>query len=258
MEAYVKQNKLAWEHNTYNFWVRQNGPPEERAKLDLKDPQAMIKKYMKYFGDVADTSIAVVCGSCGKKAVPLAILGAAVTVFDLSEENARYGMETALAAGVNLDYVVGNILDISMWSYGGFFDIVFMEGGILGYFHDLRKFMNIMHSLLKHGGRLICSDFHPLNKAVDILGVRKPREEMADDTEHDYFSTDIEECEMPHARFYEEPIRSAYPKMRVRRWTLSEILNAAIGAGFFITGFDEHPAWQNERFPGEFTLLAEK
>ena len=31
--------------------------------------------------------IANICGSCGKKAIPLALLGADVTVFDISEEN---------------------------------------------------------------------------------------------------------------------------------------------------------------------------
>jgi hypothetical protein len=118
--------------------------------------------------------------------------------------------------------------------------------------------MNMMFALLKHGGRMICSDFHPFNKAVDILGVRRPLDEITEGTVNDYFSTEIEECEMPHARFYDEPIRSAYPKMRVRRWTLSEIINTAIGAGFLITGFDEHPAWQNDKLPGEFTLLADK
>ena len=47
--------------------------------------------------------IANICGSCGKKAVPLAILGAEVTVFDISEDNKRYALEVAAAAKVDLN-----------------------------------------------------------------------------------------------------------------------------------------------------------
>ncbi len=36
----------------------------------------------------------------------------------------------------------------------GDYDIVFAEMGILHYFSDLSPFMNVIHSLLKDGGRL--------------------------------------------------------------------------------------------------------
>ena len=58
----------------------------------------MLRKYAGYLPEVKDKRIAV-CGSCGKKAVPLAVLGAQVVVFDLSEDNRRYACETAEAAG---------------------------------------------------------------------------------------------------------------------------------------------------------------
>jgi SAM-dependent methyltransferase len=167
-------------------------------------------------------------------------------------------METAKIAGVDLDYVIGNVLDIDMWVYGGFFDMVFMEGGILHYFHDIKRFMNVMYGLLKDGGRMICSDFHPIHKITDVLDLRGRKNEPAELSEADYFSTVIEESEMPHARYYDEEKRGAYPKCSLRRYTLSDIINAAVGAGFIIRGFDEHPAWTNPKLPGEFTLLAEK
>ena len=68
--------------------------------------------------------------SCGKKAVPLAVLGAQVSVFDISKDNEKYALELAAAAGVSLDYVVGDVLEMDMEKYGNSFDAVFMEGGI--------------------------------------------------------------------------------------------------------------------------------
>ena len=62
----------------------------------------MLRKYAAYFDRYEGIKIANICGSCGKKAIPLALLGADVTVFDISEENRRYAMETAQAANVSI------------------------------------------------------------------------------------------------------------------------------------------------------------
>lgn len=258
MEKYIEKNKLAWEYNAYDFWVMHQGTPADMAKKDMENPGAALKKYAKYFGDVRGVKIAVICGSCGRKAVPLAILGASVTVFDLSKENARYATEMADAAGVKMEYIVGDVLSADMMIYGGYFDIVFMEGGILHYFHDITRFMSVMYALLREGGRMICSDFHPLNSIIDVLGLWGRKEPSAELTETDYFSSDIKETEMAHAKFYDEEKRRAFPRCSIRGHTLSEIINAAIKSGFKIIGFDEHPAWTNPKLPGEFTLLADK
>lgn len=250
MDKYAEQNKIAWEYDAYNFWVSDSGTPAERAKKDIADPRAMLKKYSRYFGDVNGIRIANICGSCGKKAIPLALLGASVTVFDISKDNMKYACETAEAAGTSIDYIVGDIMDIDMSVYSEYFDVVFMEGGILHYFFNIDRFMGVMNNLLKSGGRMICSDFHPINKFLDVLELGNPLT--------DYFSTDITECEVAHARFYDDEKRKIFPKCKIRRYTLSEIINSVINNGFVLRSFEEHPAWKNKNLPGEFTILADK
>ena len=71
----------------------------------------------------------------------------------------------------------------------------------------------------------------------------------------DYFSTEIFEGEMAHARFFEESIRAQMPKCSYRKYTVSEIINSVINNGFTLRKFDEHPAWTN-KVPGEFTIVA--
>lgn len=250
MVDYSIQNKKAWEYNAYDFWVKQSGTPTERAKRDLEDPIGMLKRYADYFDTYSGIKVANICGSCGKKAVPLALLGAEVTVFDISEDNKRYALEVAAAAKVNLQFEVCDILEIDRDKYGNYFDVVFMEGGVLHYFHDLNEFMSIMFALLKDEGKMICSDFHPFTKIADILNLEQ--------TTVDYFSTEVFEGEMAHARFYEEEIRKQMPKCSYRKYTISEIINAVIDSGFTLKKFDEHPAWTNEKLPGEFTVTAKK
>lgn len=204
----------------------------------------------RYFDTYSGIKVANICGSCGKKAVPLALLGADVTVFDISEDNKRYALEVAAAAKVDLQFEVCDILEIDRDKYGNYFDVVFMEGGVLHYFHDLNEFMSIMFALLKDEGKMICSDFHPFTKIADILNLEQ--------TTVDYFSTEVFEGEMAHARFYEEEIRKQMPKCSYRKYTISEIINAVIDSGFTLQKFDEHPAWTNEKLPGEFTVTAKK
>lgn len=250
MTEYTKQHKKAWEFDAYEFWVEHAGSPLQRAKEDLEDPVRMLRQYSSYFDTYEGIRVANICGSCGKKAIPLAILGAQVTVFDLSEANCKYALETASAAGVQIDFQVCDIMEINLDKYGEYFDVVFMEGGILHYFHDIDQFMKVCHTLLKPAGKMICSDFHPFTKIADLLELEQPS--------RGYFDTAVFEGEMAHARFYEEPVRSRMPKCLYRKYTVSEIINSVIGCGFALERFDEHPAWTNDRVPGEFTLVARK
>lgn len=250
MRDYSIQNKSAWEYNAYEFWVNKNGTPTIMAKKIKENPLGMLKKYARYFDNYMGIRVANICGSCGKKAIPLAILGSEVTIFDISEENKKYALEVAEAAKVNVNFEVCDIMEIDMRKYEGYFDIVFMEGGILHYFHDISQFMQIMYSLLKSNGKMICSDFHPFTKVLDILNQELPVT--------DYFSTDIFEGEMAHARFFEKEIRNEMPTCSYRKYTISEIINAVLENGFSLKRFDEHPAWTNNKVPGEFTILADK
>ena len=250
MRNYSEQNKKAWEYNAYEFWVREAGTPAERAKQDIADPEKMLRRYARYFDRYQGVKVANICGSCGKKAIPLALLGAEVTVFDISEDNMRYATETAEAANVTIGYEVCDVLEADLEKYGGYFDVVFMEGGILHYFHDIDEFMKMMNALLKPGGKMICSDFHPFTKIVDSLKIGVPA--------MGYFCSDVYEGEMAHARFYPEEIRRQMPKCSYRKYTVSEIINAMIRNGFSLKQFDEHPAWEDDKLPGEFTAVAIK
>ena len=250
MKDYSIQNKKAWEYSAYDFWVKQNGTPQELAEKILENPKTHLRKYARYFDSLEGLKVANICGYCGKKAIPLSLLGAEVTVFDISEDNKKYASEVAEAAGTTINYVVGDVLEIEKEKFYGTFDVVFMEGGILHYFHDINEFMQIMYGLLKQGGKLICSDFHPFQKISDILNFGQPT--------MDYFSTEVFEGEMAHARFYEEEIRKQMPKCSYRKYTISEIINGIIRSGFVLQRFDEHPAWENKTVPGEFTAIAYK
>ena len=74
MKEYSLQNKKAWEFSAYNLGIEHVGTPEEWAKRDRENPISMLKRYAKFFEGYENIRVANMCRSCGKKAIPLAIL----------------------------------------------------------------------------------------------------------------------------------------------------------------------------------------
>jgi len=66
---------------------------------DNTDPEGFVESAK---GDKVDYVSLIIHGN-GRKAVPLALLGADVTVFDISEENKRYALELAEAANTHIE-----------------------------------------------------------------------------------------------------------------------------------------------------------
>jgi 2-polyprenyl-3-methyl-5-hydroxy-6-metoxy-1,4-benzoquinol methylase len=245
MDKQALVNKKAWEHRAYEFWNNRHGGAAEQAAKIVANP-AVRKHYRKYLDNVSGKKIANPCGSNGRQAVPLAFLGADVTVFDISEGNKRYALELAAAAGVSIDYVLGDFLEIDLDEYGEAYDIVYAEGGILHYFSDIDMFTKILFSITKPNGRLILSDFHPFRKISSAsLG-----------TDGDYFDKQIHSGKVAYQDFFPKDEQEDFPKCSLRFYTLSEIINSVITAGFTIEEFLEHPAVDDEKRPAEFTIIA--
>lgn len=248
------QNKKAWEHRAYDFWISQ-GSPSEIAAYIKSNPIARLRLHQKYFQNVKGLNIGNPCGASGKKAVALALMGANATVFDISEENKKYALELSIAAEVHLDYQLGDIYDVDLTKYGSYFDILYLEGGILHLFDDLNRFIKTLHALLKPEGKLILSDFHPfrkLNPKGSSLAMSVPQ------TKGDYFDDQIYYAEAPFKPFFSEEEQEDFPDCMYRFYTLSQIINSVVQNGFILKEFNEHPNWDDSKLPGEFTIYAIK
>lgn len=126
-EQLARANKAAWETKAYQAWVQHHGSPEALAEELKKDPRHPLRYWLKYTGDPSGAKILNLLGSHGRKAIPLALLGAEVTVVDISAENRRYATEVAACAGVQLNYICSDVLHIPDEESLGQFDYVLME-----------------------------------------------------------------------------------------------------------------------------------
>ena len=169
-------------------------------------------------------------------------------MFDISEENAKYALELAHHAETKIEYIVGDIYAIDLTRYSDTFDILYLEGGILHYFADLKRFLQILFTMLKPGGQLILSDFHPVGRWIDTDLMYTPR----------YFDQALQTGDLAYKSHFTDQEQVDFPDVSVRYFTLSEILNGVIETRFTLQQFEEHRGWNGENIPKEFTLLATK
>lgn len=250
-EELARANKAAWETKAYEAWVRTYGTPEELAEeLKIKNTH-LLRYWLKYTGDPAGKRVINLLGSHGRKAIALALLGADVTVVDISEENRLYATQTAAAAGVKLDYICSDALRIPGEEALGEFDIVLMEFGVLHYFTDLSAIFTVVRRRLGPRGRFLLTDFHPFARAW-------MRTNQLSQPTGAYFDDSIRQGEIAFAKLLPEEDRSQLKDVLVRSWTVGEIITAIGSTGLRIRAFEEIPASENPRLPEFYTLVADQ
>ena len=254
MNNIVEENKLAWEHKVYEWRTDFQGSPEVVAKDIICNPEKFLRFHFGLFENLNDKKVASICGSDGRRAVALAVLGAESTVFDVSEPQKRYALELAKAAKVEINYELGDFCVQNNNIYFKRFDYAYAEGGILHYFHDLPIFFRKVYSILKDDGVFIMSDYHPFQKTCNV---NKPKRNV-ELTEGNYFDTRVHTGHVPYFKYFSEEDKINFPNCKLRFYTLSEIFNTMINEGFIIKSFYEHPKKNNPKIPFEYTIVARK
>lgn len=237
----TKANQRAWNAGRFDVWLSAFGSIEAEAARIVADPRHVLRRILPYLGKVAGQRICNVQGSHGRLAVALARLGASVTVIDFSEENRRFALGLAEAAGVAIDYALCDVMEASSLGRAHEFDVLVLELGILHYHQDLDGFFEVMRELAASGCTLLLNEFHPVQRK--LFWPSGP---------HDYFHTELVEADVPSP----ETDGASLGKCRYRFWTMAEVLTAIIKAGFTLEQLEEHPDWSDATIPGSFTLLA--
>lgn len=253
-EKQTEANRLAWNTKAYDAWMTHLGTPTEQAEKLKTDPKYPLRRWLKYIGEPKGVRIINLLGSTGGKAIPLAILGAEVTIVDISSENMRYALEVAKATDVKVKYINADVLKIPNEEELRNFDIVLMEFGILHYFSDLDLIFTVVTRMLKPNGRFILTDFHPFaSKLLTDVGNGIVLKENGN-----YFDTELREDDIAYTSFIPENERSSLNKVLLRKWCLGEILSALARQGMYLRVLEEEPNAQHKSFPAFYTVVADK
>ncbi len=238
----TETNRLAWNAGRFDAWVSAFGSPEAEAAKLVSEPQRILRRLSPYLGEIVGKRICNVQGSHGRVAVALARLGAKVSVIDFSQENRRFALDLAAAAGVEIDYALCDIMEAGTLGWTHNFDVLVLELGILHYHQDLERFFTVVRQLAANGGMLLLNEFHPVQRK--LFWSEGPR---------DYFCTDLIEADVPNPN----AAGARLGRCLYRFWTMGDIVTAVIQAGFTVARLDEHRDWTDPAIPGSFTLVAQ-
>jgi len=240
----IRRNKRHWDAIAARDWAKkadlrkqirdgysylENMEPKMAPHLRAIDGKKVI---VLQFGD------GLVLLACAKK-------GAIVTGVDLSSEQVRLARRAATDCGLDVKLFEADCQDLPKSIPNDHFDLAVAECGIFIWIENLDAWMRNAYRVLKSGGKLIVSDFHPLALIAEekdgVVIFRKS-----------YFGQRPEICQS------EENVPPSIEFL----WKLSDILNAAIEAGFHVDRLEEyyigHKATGIPLIPSDFLLLATK
>jgi SAM-dependent methyltransferase len=186
----------------------------------------------------------------GTDTISLARLGARMTGLDFSEPAIEAGRRIAEAAGVEVDFHVADVYDAPEVLGRARFDLVYTGIGALCWLPDVRRWGNVVASLLRPGGELFIREGHPMlwtledERTDGLLVVHTPYFEQSTplviDVEGTYVRTD-----------------QVFAKTVSHEWNhgLSEIVGALLAENMELTMFEEHDSIPWNGIPGQMEQI---
>jgi SAM-dependent methyltransferase len=186
----------------------------------------------------------------GTDTVSLARLGATMTGLDFSPASLAEARHIAALAGTPVEYVESDVYSAPGKLERGGFDLVYTGIGALCWLPDIRRWAQVVASLLRPGGRLFIREGHPVLWALDevrrdgLLALELPYFEQIEPLVWNEGGTYVEtDAEFKHNTTHE--------------WNhgLGEIVTALVEAGMTMTGLTEHDSVPWEALPGQMRQL---
>jgi len=241
---YVQINKLHWDAIATRDWHKKIEELRQ-VKEDASYIEKWEPKIASYLNEIAGKKIIVPQFGDGHLMLACAKKGAIVTGVDLSSEQVRLARKAAAYCGVKVDLVEADWQDLPKSVPDSCFDLVVTECGIFMWIQNLDTWMKNAHRVLKVGGKLIVSDFHPISVIAEWKDGRLT-------FRRSYFDQRPEFCES----------EGNVPPSIEFRWKLSDIVNAAIRAGFKVDRLEEYYVVEKIKLcpfiPTDFLLVATK
>ncbi|MFH1701065.1 MAG: class I SAM-dependent methyltransferase [Candidatus Zixiibacteriota bacterium] len=209
--------------------------PEYRVKEFLDGTKKLHPLELEEVGNVEGKSLLHLQCHFGLDTLSWARLGAKVTGIDISDRSIELANELKQKAGLDARFIRTDVFNLPE-ILNEEFDIVFTSYGVLWWMSDIRRWAQIVHKYVKKGGFFYIAEIHPFMGMLDKdKNVYEP-----------YFNQGTE-------KYYDE---SDYcdKELKIKeecgwRWTLSDVINALIGAGLSIEYVHEFPFCVYDQWP---------
>lgn len=236
----AKPNQNAWVGSNRELWNQWTDLHVESDFYDvdrfLKGESTLQSIEVDELQDIEGRSLLHLQCHFGLDTLSWARLGARVTGVDLAPRAVERGTDLARRAGLDARFVAADVVSLDL---GETFDVVFTSYGVLDWIQDLDAWARVVHRHLKPGGRFYIVEFHPMLNVLSDDGKR-----LAES----YFPRP-EPIEYAEQGSYAAPEADVSGTSYTWSHSLSEILNALLGAGLRLDFFNEHDFSPYDCFP---------
>lgn len=250
---YTEQNAAAWNEIADLRYAQREVAASYFAEGNVK----LHDKLIEAAGDVNGLAVLQLQCATGHETISWAVLGARATGLDISDRQMELAREKADEAGIDVTFLVGDVLDLPDQLTQGSFDLVHTGGGSLMWIPDIEAWAKSVASALRPGGRLLLLEEHPV---AGVLAIEDGRLVM----ESDYFrrKDPIAHTGWRHFEGGEDTKETKYQF----EWPLGDIITALARNGMRIDSLEESPSTARWRFgddldsvaslPGTYLLVA--
>jgi SAM-dependent methyltransferase len=184
----------------------------------------------------------------GTDTVSLARLGARMTGLDFSAPALEQGRSLAAATGVEVEFVESDLYGAPEALGRERFDLVYTGVGALCWLPDIRRWAEVVASVLRPGGRFFMREGHPV-----LWSLADPPPDGRLVLEYPYFEQK-EPLVWEEGGTYVETDQ-VFTQVVTHEWNhgLGEIVTALFDAGLQVTGLEEHDSVPWNAFPGLMT-----
>ncbi|MCA9831512.1 MAG: class I SAM-dependent methyltransferase [Dehalococcoidia bacterium] len=132
----------------------------------LKSPHRLRPFEVEEVGDVHSKALVHLQCHFGQDTLSWATRGAKVTGLDFSEPAVEAAREIATRLGYKAEFVASNVYDAVEALGNRTFDIVYTGLGALNWLPDIEGWAKVIAALVKPGGFLYLSEFHPMHQTL--------------------------------------------------------------------------------------------
>jgi SAM-dependent methyltransferase len=245
-----EQNRLSW-----NAAVGAHDSHRGDLATFLREGgSTLFPEELKLLGDLTGKRLAHLQCNSGGDSLSLALLGAAVTGLDISDQAISAARNLSSETDISAEFERADVYD---WlekarREGLSFDVVFSSYGVVCWLPDLEVWAREIAAILEPGGRFVLVEFHPVAEMFDeqwnladaYPSGGEPR--LLEEGVGDYvgesgggltpagFVEGTQNFENPH-------------RCHLFRWGLGEVITALAGAGLRIVTLKEYPYSNGER-----------
>ena len=223
-----------------------------QPKLDLDEESAReMADEMGLLGDVRGLRVLILAGGGGQQSAAFGLLGAQVTVLDLSDEQLANDRRAADHYGLKPELLQGDMRDLARFSDSAF-DMVYQPYSI-NFVPDVHPVFTGAARVLKTGGLYYVQWHNPFTQTFNADDYDPVRGFSSNSI---YADGEIDEVAVYGTENWtvkrENGTTSEVPGPREFRHTMRTFVNGLIAGGFEILAFEEHRTWQENPEPGSW------